>query len=119
MRLNRFNRIFKNENYLKFIRRLPCAVLGKCGVHPHHVSPKGMSSITNDYYCIPLKPEIHVKGDGHITYEQLMDKIKEIPGERILFYLSLYIEYLEGKYDLEADEQASFIELKRKMRGLQ
>ncbi len=114
--LNTKNRIFINEDYLNFIRRLPCAVNGLTGVNPHHTATKGMGGITNDHYAIPLNPFVHT-GSGHITEKKLEELLKENIEQRVIFYLSLYIEYKAGEYDLEADECCNFFQLRKKLKN--
>ena len=116
--MNRKQRKFINENYLEFIRSLPCAVKGKKeAVHSHHCDVIGSEEIRNDYYAIPVCAEIHVPNGNHITRADLEVMLNENIKERIIFYLSLYIEYLEGKYDPEIDETHSFLELRKMLDG--
>ena len=114
------NRKFKNEDYLKFIRSLPCCVRhSKDCIDAHHTDVKGMGGgFVNDFTAVPLERFLHTGQFSHISYEKLRSLIKEDPKELIIFYLSLYAEYLQGKYDLEADSYVNFIELKRKRMGL-
>ncbi len=116
--LNTKNRKATNEEYLNFIRRLPCVVTGKCGVQAHHTDVIGRQGIRNDYYAVPLNAQIHV-GGGHITEFELEHKAKETIGEMVIFYLSLYAEWKTGLYDLEADESCNFLTLRRKKEGLE
>ena len=115
--LNTKNRSFINEDYLNFIRQLPCCIEGSMGVSAHHTDVKGMGGITNDYYAIPLSPLHHIGNGGHITQPKLTDLIKENIAELVIFYLSLYIEYQAGRYDLEADKECNFYELRKKLKN--
>jgi hypothetical protein len=112
--LNTKNRVFKNPDYLKFIRRLPCAITDISGVQAHHAATKGMGGITNDYFAVPLTALKHT-GSGHITENQLADEMNEDIQQRIIFYLSLYIEWKFGSYDLEEDEENYFYQLRKKL----
>ena len=113
--MNNKNRVFINEDYLNFIRRLPCSAKGITGVHAHHAATKGMGSVRNDYYAIPLSWEPHT-GKGHITEARLTDYLKEGIEERVIFYLALFIEWKAGRYDLDADESCNFYELRKKLK---
>jgi hypothetical protein len=114
--MNSRKRKFRNEDYLKFIRQLPCCVrlTRAVQIHAHHVALKGMSSIVNDYYAVPLSHDIHISGSGHITCERLEGLVGERLYDVAIFYLSMYIEYLAGRYDLERDSECGFIILKRR-----
>ena len=114
--LNPNNRIFENKDYLDFIRRLPCSITGMTGVQAHHAATKGMGGGTNDYYAVPLHNLQHIGPGGHITEQKLEAGVNERITERIIFYLSLYIEFLDSKYDLDADEECNFYQLRRKMK---
>jgi hypothetical protein len=119
--MNKRGRKNINEDYLNFIRCLPCAVSGKAGedIHAHHVDVIGMSQVRNDYYAIPLSARFHVSGGNHITLNRLTNLIKENPLDRIIFYNSLYIDFMSGRYDIEADTSMNFITLKRKLIGIE
>lgn len=118
--MNFKKRKFRNKKYLKFIRSLPCSITGlRYRIDAHHVYVKGMGAgNVNDYYTVPLSNDKHIKTDGHINKQMLEDEIKEDPRDLIIFYLSMYVEKLEGKYDVDADDYAKFIELKRKREGI-
>lgn len=113
-------RKFKNDIYLDFIHKLPCAVNGKSsrGMHAHHTENEGFGGMVNDYTAIPLLFDAHFQGINHISKERLSKLIGEDYRDRVIFYLSMFIEMLFQKYDLEADESNNFIELKRKMEGI-
>ena len=117
------NRLFKFENkeYLDFIRRLPCCVEGKSGdnIHAHHAYNEGRGGMKNDYTSLPLSYKYHVGKASHITWNQLTVLVKRNLHELIMFYNALYMEYIAGRYDLDADECCNFIKLKRKQEGLE
>lgn len=117
--MNFKNRIFKSKNYIEFIHKLPCAVTGKNGegIQAHHVAPKGMGGILNDYFAIPLWHDIHINNSGHITTDKLQSLIDEPVHEIVIFHLSLYVEHLIDKYDPEIDIETGFYEYKR-LRGI-
>ncbi len=47
-----------DEEHLKWVRSLDCAVCGRLAPsHPHHVKTRGSGG--SDYYCIPLCGECH------------------------------------------------------------
>ena len=112
-------RKFESKNYLEFIRRLPCHVTGKTGkeVSPHHVKLKGMGGVGNDYYAIPLSFDVHggYHHNGREAFETVAgEDIRDIA----VFYMSMYIEWIEGRYNLDADESTSFMELRRIKNGI-
>ena len=115
--LNNRKRKFRNEEYLKFIRQLPCCVRHTRAVQiqAHHVALKGMSSNVNDYYAVPLSHDIHVSGSGHVTCEKLEELCNERLYDVVIFYLSMYLEYLAGRYDFDKDSECGFILLKRRI----
>lgn len=117
--INSKNRKFENENYLNFIRGLPCAITGRAGedVHAHHADVIGRQGIRNDYYAIPLKYHKHMPNLGHITAGKLTAQLQEDPRDRAIFYLSMYIEKLEGRYDPDMDDSAQYLTLRRKLIG--
>jgi hypothetical protein len=88
-------------------------------VQAHHVAVIGMSSARNDYYVVPLSWEYHVGNIAHITEQKL---INYCGGEDLrdlcLFYVSLYIEWKAGRYDIDADEVMNFVELRRRKEGI-
>ena len=57
--------ITKNDEYLDFIRSMPCCVTGVMGsVVAHHVRSLGSAGIgvkPTDYLAVPLVAEIHMK----------------------------------------------------------
>lgn len=114
------SRNFKDKDYLKFIRSLPCCVRHtRDYIDAHHVKLKGMGGgNVNDYYAVPLERELHTGGMSHISFTRLEELLGEDPKDIVIFYLALYIEFLNNNYDRDADEQACFIELKRKKAGL-
>ena len=115
--MNNKNRAAINEDYLSFIRRLPCAAKGKTVVHVHHADPTGIGgNVRNDYYAVPLNWQDHVGKTAHMTDAKLSGLLGERVEDRVIFYLSLYIEHLEGKYDIEADECCQFYELRKKLK---
>jgi hypothetical protein len=116
--MNSRKRKNRNEDYLKFIRRLPCCVrqTRAVAIDAHHVALKGMSSNTNDYYAVPLSHDLHV-GGSHVTIERLDSLLSENVYDVIVFYLSLYIDYLSGKYDLDRDSECGFIDLRGRFFG--
>jgi len=119
--LNSRNRKFEDKDYLQFLRQLPCLVSGKSGdnIHPHHVDNKGIGGQAfNDFMAVPLIYFHHITNRGHVTFKQLEDKLCEDPKELIIFCLSMYIKYLKGEYDLEADRENHFIEFRRKLEGV-
>jgi hypothetical protein len=87
-------------------------------VHAHHSDPIGFSQVRNDYTALPLRFDIHVPDKGHIGYDELEQKAGEDLQDLVMFYMSIYIEYLEGKYDIEKDEECQFYELKRRWAAL-
>jgi hypothetical protein len=115
--MNYKQRTVIDPEYLSFIHRLPCCVTGKCGVHAHHVAVKGMSSVVNDRYAIPVSSDIHFDGISHVTIERLQRKIMEPIYELIIFYNALYSDYITGKYNLDGDETVSFVELRKRISG--
>jgi hypothetical protein len=118
--MNNRKRIFENKKYLDFIRSLPCAVSGKAveSVQAHHTAPTGRQAVQNDYYALPLEAFYHTPNGNHITASRLTGLIKENIEERIIFYMSLYIEYLEGRYDPEVDRDCNYMTLRRKLEGI-
>lgn len=114
-------RTFKNPHYLDFIRKLPCAVNGKSsrGMHAHHTENEGRGGVVNDYTAVPLLWDVHFQGISHINKNKLSKLIGEDYRDRVIFYLSLFIELLFQKYDIEADKANNFIELKRKLEGIE
>lgn len=120
MKMNIKNRKFKNEKYLNFIRSLPCAVYHKLiNIDAHHTDVIGMSRIRNDFYAIPLSHFLHVGNKGHITREKLEEYIGEDVRDLVIFYLSIYILYLQEEYDPRSDSMISFVNLKRKKNGVE
>ena len=117
--MNNKNRKFENNDYLDFVRQLPCGITGRAGdnIHPHHADVIGRQGIRNDYYTIPLIWNKHNSKGGHITRAKLADDLKEDPRDFIIFLLSLYIEYLQGRYDLDGDRACNFVEYRRRMIG--
>lgn len=113
--MNNKNRKFENKQYIEFIHALPCVVSGKCGegIHAHHVAPKGMGGIVNDYYALPLWHDIHVSGSGHISRQVLQDYIDEPLSELIIFHNSLYIEFISGRYSPDMDIETDFYTYKK------
>ena len=115
--VNSRQRKFSNQKYLNFLRKLPCPVTGKAleSNHAHHVAVRGHRAV-NDYFAITLDGFLHT-GKGHITEARLTEFLKESPYEIIIFYLSLYVEYLEGRYDPEMDMAINFLDFRRKFEG--
>jgi len=78
---------YKNEDYLKFIRKKPCSYpLCRLPGEPHHVRRSywgsGTSKKSHSYVCIPLCREHHEpKYEKHIEFERV-----------IIHYLMEYIE---------------------------
>ena len=114
--VNNRNRTFENRKYLAFIRLLPCVVRWNrlCRIHAHHVDPVGYSQIRNDYTSVPLSYDIHVSDNGHISYDELEKLVNDDLQDVVSFYQCIYIEHLQGRYDVEFDSERGFYELKRK-----
>ena len=112
--MNKRQRKFENPKYLNFLRKLPCPITGKAleRNHPHHVAVRGRTC-TNDYFAITLDGLLHT-GNGHITLSKLTELLCEEPYEVIIFFLSLYIEYLEGNYDPDMDSSINFMDFRKK-----
>ncbi len=110
---------YQNEKYLAFIRKLPCAISGRCGrIHAHHVGGKGLgSSHRNDYTAVPLDYEYHV-GKGHITTDLLEHRTGLTAIELAFFYMCLYAEHIAGRYEPEDDMEMGYIVLRKKLAGV-
>lgn len=115
--LNSRKRVYESPKYLEWLHKLPCSVTGQCGddVQVHHAAPKGMSSIQNDLYGVPLKWNIHHRGVSHITEASLANQLGEDPRDRIIALLGLYIDQLEGRYDVEADMECGYMGLRKRL----
>ena len=72
----------------------------------------------NDYMALPLAYNKHVSSRGHITFNQLEEQLSEDPKELIMFCLGLYIKYVKGEYDIDADRENGFMEFRRKREGI-
>lgn len=108
--------VYQNEKYLSFLRKLPCAISGRCGnIHAHHVGGKGLGGgKRNDYLAVPLDYDYHV-GKGHITTDLLEHQTKMEAMDLAHFYLMLYAEHLEGRYEPEDDMECGYMTLRKKM----
>ena len=98
---------------------MPCAITGKAGdnIHPHHADVIGRQQIQNDYYAIPLIYYKHTGNSGHITLNKLERETGEDPRDLAMFYMSMYIEQLEGRYNSEMDQSTNHLTFRRKSIG--
>ncbi len=55
----------RSQEYLRFVRTLPCAVTGKTPSDPHHTLVRGMGIKGSDFSCIPLCREAHTYLHDH------------------------------------------------------
>jgi hypothetical protein len=49
----------RSEEYLEYIRGIPCYICSVQPVHPHHVETAGVGIKGSDYSCVPLCPRHH------------------------------------------------------------
>jgi len=63
----------RSEKYLKYIRKYPCLVCSRVGVHAHHLrhsQRRGWGLKNGDQWAVPLCPEHHM--DCHRTGRESM-----------------------------------------------
>lgn len=69
---------WRSKRYLKFVRSLPCCIMGCVTWHhaePHHAGPRGVGEKVDDWACIPLcrahHEEAHKYGRDWAFYRYL------------------------------------------------
>jgi len=97
---------YRNQKYLKFIRRKPCCLSGWTGVEAHHVRRSywgaGTGIKSHDYAAISLHPSFHdPKSEKQLQVEEiiisnLIQYIQETDNDNRPLIQTL-MEYIESK----------------------
>ena len=72
----------RDNNYLEFIRTLPCLMCGDPhNIHAHHTKTGGMGIKASDYTAVPLCPHCHNEVHQHkgkkISDDEMLEFILE------------------------------------------
>ncbi len=88
--------VYRSEDYLAFVRRLPCLACNRSPSEAHHTKKAGTGLKGDDTRAVPLCTEHHREHDN-LGRETFQKKYGLDFKEAIINCLSLYVAYIEEK----------------------
>ena len=85
---------YRNEDYLDFVRGLPCCATGVEPAEPHHIDTGGTGMKCSDYLVIPLSRSVHREMNGINGGKDLLLSKYNIDQDRVA--MRILIEYLHN-----------------------
>ena len=105
---------FRSQKYMDFLKTQPCMVsgyeaseMGGQAIDPAHLGTRGRGLKEHDFYCIPLKHDLHTAMDGNIQafWMDVPGLLASAPRHSDLARSHALVQYLKWVTGIETDKE--------------